>query len=74
MPLKFGKSKREQTKIEQFVQVLNEPTINLNKLEDLCFHGIPDEESSLKPKCWKILLGYLPLNRRKDVIILFLLN
>ena len=35
-------------------------------LEWLAFeNGIPFEVKGLKPLCWKILLGYLPLNRSK---------
>ncbi|KAJ9073370.1 hypothetical protein DSO57_1017250 [Entomophthora muscae] len=36
--------------------------INLELLKKLCLEGIPDE-GGFRPTCWKLLLGYLPLDK-----------
>ncbi|CAG8597523.1 8555_t:CDS:10 [Dentiscutata erythropus] len=41
-----------------------DPTIDLYKFRHLCFLGIPDKPG-IRQKSWKILLGYLPLDKRK---------
>ncbi|KAI9486404.1 MAG: rab-GTPase-TBC domain-containing protein [Benjaminiella poitrasii] len=39
------------------------PIINMNSFREACFHGIPDEPG-LRSTAWKILLGYLPPDKR----------
>lgn len=36
------------------------PVVDLPRLRKLCLHGIPDEPSWLRPRIWKLFLGYLP--------------
>ncbi|CAG8439485.1 8531_t:CDS:10 [Diversispora eburnea] len=43
---------------------LAHPTIDLYKFRHLCFHGVPDKPG-IRQKSWKILLGYLPPDKRK---------
>ncbi|ETO24733.1 TBC1 domain family, member 13 [Reticulomyxa filosa] len=50
-------------RLEAFQMILDQAHIDLKALQDLCFNGIPEEDTALKAKCWKILLGYLPLER-----------
>ncbi|KAJ3047187.1 hypothetical protein HK097_000152, partial [Rhizophlyctis rosea] len=35
------------------------------QFRQLCFQGIPDSPKGLRPKCWKVLLGYLPWAERE---------
>eukprot|EP01025_Chloroclados_australasicus_P006787 TRINITY_DN12166_c1_g1_i4.p1 TRINITY_DN12166_c1_g1~~TRINITY_DN12166_c1_g1_i4.p1 ORF type:complete len:469 (+),score=23.97 TRINITY_DN12166_c1_g1_i4:188-1594(+) len=48
------------TRIEKFMTLLNEDVINLDKLSEISWSGIPP---SLRAQCWKLLLGYLPTKR-----------
>lgn len=47
---------------QEFEEVLKQEVINLTTLQRLCFNGIPDD-LGLRPLCWKLLLGYLPLKK-----------
>ncbi|CAB5183186.1 RabGAP/TBC [Rhizophagus irregularis] len=57
-------------RLTQFEDILNtknidtEPTIDLYKFRHLCFRGIPDKPG-IRQLSWKILLGYLPPDKRK---------
>ncbi|CAG8462907.1 31229_t:CDS:10 [Racocetra persica] len=57
-------------RLSQFESILStknlaqDPTIDLYKFRHLCFLGIPDKPG-IRQKSWKILLGYLPLDKRK---------
>jgi len=51
-----------KNKVRELRELLHSEIINLNNLRQLCFRGIPDEES-LRPISWRVLLGYLPLDR-----------
>ncbi|KAG9299831.1 hypothetical protein G9A89_003375 [Geosiphon pyriformis] len=44
--------------------LVNDPIIDLYKFRHLCFCGIPDKPG-IRQKSWKILLGYLPTDKRK---------
>jgi len=61
----FRASQRALERIKSILHILRAPKINRPALEALCFHGIPDECNSLRPLCWRILLGYLPENQAK---------
>lgn len=50
-------------RMRQFEEVLSAEEIDLQELRNLCFNGIPDEQG-IRSLCWKILLGYLPCERR----------
>ncbi|KAL1923186.1 uncharacterized protein VTP21DRAFT_9562 [Calcarisporiella thermophila] len=39
------------------------PIIDLKGFRRLCFRGIPDKPG-IRPKCWKLLMGYLPPEKR----------
>ncbi|GBB96157.1 hypothetical protein RclHR1_00270003 [Rhizophagus clarus] len=57
-------------RLAQFEDILStknidtEPTIDLYKFRHLCFRGIPDKPG-IRQLSWKILLGYLPPDKRK---------
>jgi hypothetical protein len=49
----------------QFQAILEEGNkVNEGKLRNMAVGGIPDQEPSLRPIVWRILLNYLPLDRR----------
>nr|CAG8441687.1 3605_t:CDS:10 [Entrophospora candida] len=57
-------------RLVQFESILSTKDLNedhiidLYKFRHLCFRGIPDEPG-IRQKSWKILLGYLPTDKRK---------
>ena len=51
-------------KVQAIDQILSQETICLDSLRDVCFTGVP-EHSNTRDICWKVLLGYLPLERSK---------
>ncbi|CAG8588826.1 15267_t:CDS:2 [Funneliformis mosseae] len=57
-------------RLAQFEDILSiknistEPTIDLYKFRHLCFRGIPDKPG-IRQLSWKILIGYLPPDKRK---------
>uniref|UniRef100_A0A1A9X358 TBC1 domain family member 13 n=1 Tax=Glossina brevipalpis TaxID=37001 RepID=A0A1A9X358_9MUSC len=51
-----------KARVKEFEDALGENEIDLQQLRQLCFNGIPDVKS-LRPHCWKLLLGYLSANR-----------
>jgi len=46
----------------KFRALINSPVIDLDELRKLCWNGIPDE---FRPLTWKLLMGYLPLNKER---------
>jgi hypothetical protein len=50
---------REHT--DNLMNNLNTSVINRDELQNVAFHGIPDEIKGLRPIVWRILLNYLPL-------------
>ncbi|EUD67785.1 hypothetical protein C922_01974 [Plasmodium inui San Antonio 1] len=44
--------------------ILNNPIIDINELKNILWGGISDEMGfDVRENCWKLALGYLPLNR-----------
>jgi len=55
-------------RMEKFLKILEEPIVNLDGLRELAWSGIPP---SLRPLCWRLLLGYVPPNRElRDQVLL----
>lgn len=51
---------KEQT--VDILEILNQKTISIQKLQDICFtSGIPDEIKGLRPLVWMLFLNHLPL-------------
>ena len=46
-------------------QTLNQPLIDLKKIRTFMADGIPDEAAMVREYAWKVVLGYLPINRSK---------
>ncbi|XP_050431940.1 TBC1 domain family member 13 [Adelges cooleyi] len=51
-------------RLKDLDQVLDSDKIDLNRLRDICFNGIPDEKG-YRAMCWRLLLNYLPLDKNK---------
>ncbi|XP_053381558.1 TBC1 domain family member 13-like [Mercenaria mercenaria] len=51
-----------KARVEEFRAVLDAEVIDFKKLRKNVFNGCPFE-AGLRPKCWKLLLYYLPKNR-----------
>eukprot|EP01119_Soliformovum_irregulare_P018163 TRINITY_DN5511_c0_g1_i1.p1 TRINITY_DN5511_c0_g1~~TRINITY_DN5511_c0_g1_i1.p1 ORF type:complete len:384 (-),score=60.53 TRINITY_DN5511_c0_g1_i1:64-1215(-) len=49
----------KEKRLNYFLRILSSPTINLDILRKSCWHGVPNEVRAI---CWKLLLGYLPLD------------
>ncbi|CAD8135682.1 unnamed protein product [Paramecium octaurelia] len=54
-----------KSRIEKFLEILDKPKINLNELKKLSNFGVPDDIKGLRSLVWKLLLGYLPVDRTK---------
>ena len=52
-------------RVTSLTQALNQPLIDLKKIRALMADGIPDEAAMVRYYAWKIVLGYLPINRTK---------
>lgn len=52
-------------RVDQFKALYDSDHVNLKELSDLCIQGVPDVRgtSSIRPFCWRLLLGYEPLRR-----------
>lgn len=57
-------------KIAAFELALNAEAIDLIQLGTLCLHGIPDNPRSLRPACWRILLGFESTTRSSSAALL----
>lgn len=44
-----------------FDEVLSKERIDITKLSQLCIEGIPDTPRRLRSRCWRLLLGYEPI-------------
>ncbi|KAI7846171.1 hypothetical protein COHA_000341 [Chlorella ohadii] len=55
------------TRIAKFNRLLGEQVVELDALRELSWSGIPP---TLRPTCWRLLLGYLPPNRERREQIL----
>ncbi|XP_025414226.1 TBC1 domain family member 13 [Sipha flava] len=51
-------------RLKDLDQVLECDEIDLSKLREFCFNGIPDEKG-YRALCWRLLLNYLPPNKNK---------
>ncbi|XP_055349235.1 TBC1 domain family member 13-like [Paramacrobiotus metropolitanus] len=51
-----------RSRTEDLERILADERINMDELRAACFQGVPDE-SGLRPKCWKVMLNYLPPKR-----------
>jgi hypothetical protein len=51
-------------KESEFEKVITEPVVNISKLRQLGWNGIPPQH---RPQAWKILLGYLPTNETRRI-------
>ncbi|KAF2346521.1 Rab-GTPase-TBC domain [Trinorchestia longiramus] len=51
-----------KVRLAEFDSILQADKINLSKLQELCFAGIPDE-GGRRALCWRLLLHSLPLDR-----------
>ena len=52
-------------KLQGLVDVLNEPIVNMKKLQMFLGEGISDEAAILREYCWKIILGFLPEDKQE---------
>ncbi|SBT39962.1 TBC domain protein, putative [Plasmodium ovale wallikeri] len=58
-------------RMKKLCAILNSPIIDINELRNILWGGIPDEMTfSVREKCWKLALGYLPLNREETEKVL----
>jgi len=60
---------RYQERVALLNTVLSSQKIDIAKLRELCFEGIPDKYG-FRSLCWKILLNYLPSDKSKWKAIL----
>lgn len=59
---KFDNKKiKMRNKAIQIIEVLNQDEIDLTKLQQIAFSGIPDTIKGLRPLVWRIILNELPL-------------
>ena len=57
-------AKKLAEKADLFIQALQMPEINIQVIQSLSFHGIPDEIKGLRSLGWRLLLNYLPTKDR----------
>jgi len=55
------------SRINKFKTILQSSSVDLAKLRELSWSGLPDE---LRPMAWQLLLGYLPANSERRVATL----
>ena len=58
-------SSRIQQKVALFFQALYQTPISLKVLSSLAYQGIPDEVIGLRSLVWRMLVGYLSVDRNK---------
>lgn len=51
-------------RVKRFHKLLAEPVIDIEALRELSWSGIPPE---LRPTCWRLLLGYIPPSKSRQV-------
>ena len=49
--------------IKKINQICSQDFISIEELRNICWNGIPTEESLIRAECWKILLGLYPLKK-----------
>jgi len=52
-------------RLQELKNLLSDEVIDRKALRELCFNGIPDDSYAYRSLCWKLLLGYLPMQRNK---------
>ena len=50
---------RIRTKVESFQKILSYNKINMRKLKDQCFTGIPEDCPGLRSIVWRLVLGLI---------------
>ncbi|QCD88479.1 TBC1 domain family member 22B-like [Vigna unguiculata] len=62
-----GARSTDSARVMKFTKVLSETVVILDKLRELAWSGVPD---NMRPKVWRLLLGYAPPNsdRREGVL------
>ena len=56
-------SKKDLRIIKKIKEICSQDFILIEELRNICWNGIPIEESLLRAECWKILLGLYPLKK-----------
>ena len=56
-------SQKNQKIIKKITQICSQDFILIEELRNICWNGIPIEESLIRAECWKILLGLYPLKK-----------
>ncbi|XP_073975861.1 TBC1 domain family member 13 isoform X3 [Rhodnius prolixus] len=51
-----------KARLKEFEDIIHGEEIDLKQLKNLCFNGIPDEQTN-RALCWRLMLNYLPSNR-----------
>lgn len=59
-------------RVDQFKALYESDYVDLKQLSDLCLQGVPDVRgnNSIRPFCWRLLLGYEPLKRSDRAAVL----
>ncbi|ORX90319.1 RabGAP/TBC [Basidiobolus meristosporus CBS 931.73] len=60
--LKSKMSDSQLSKYNRLKKLLEAPSVDLAKLQELCWNGIPVD---LRPTAWRLMLGYLPCNAER---------
>ncbi|CAJ1933371.1 unnamed protein product [Sphenostylis stenocarpa] len=55
----MGARATDSARVMKFTKVLSETVVILDKLRELAWSGVPD---NMRPKVWRLLLGYAPPN------------
>ena len=56
-------SPKDSKIIKKIKQICSQDFILIEELRNICWNGIPIEESLIRAECWKILLGLYPLKK-----------
>ncbi|GAW82090.1 TBC domain protein [Plasmodium gonderi] len=57
-------NKNLSQRMKKLISILNSPIIDINELKNILWGGISEEMTfDVREKCWKLGLGYLPLNQ-----------
>ncbi|KAK9719614.1 GTPase-activating protein, variant 2 [Basidiobolus ranarum] len=60
--LKSKMSDSQLSKYNRLKKLLQASSVDLAKLQELCWNGIPED---LRPTAWQLMLGYLPCNAER---------
>ena len=56
-------SQKYSKTIKKIKQICSQDFISIEELRNICWNGIPTDESLIRAECWKILLGLYPLKK-----------